>query len=54
MKDLTTYILTNTTFSMHIYDSVVCFEKDEIPDRNCPMIGIWDKQGLIDAGHFSA
>lgn len=45
---------TDTTFSMHIYDSVVCFEKDEIPDRNCPMIGIWDKQGLIDAGHLSA
>jgi hypothetical protein len=43
---------TNTTFSMHIYDSIVCFEKDEIPQRECPMIGLWDRNSLIASGHL--
>lgn len=44
---------TDTTFGMYVYDSIVCFEKGEIPQRECPMIGIWDKKGLIDSGHIS-
>lgn len=29
----------DTTFGMHIYDSVICFEKGTITERNCPAIG---------------